>query len=124
MASGNLVKVLIHTGTADYIEWKPVDGSFCFRDGQVHKVPIAPKEAMSSPLMSTMEKTRAVQFFSWVNDYDAKNEKTHSAGMFSKKKLDLRTMTTAEFFKYWNLQQTTIDFVLHSIALFREDSVM
>ena len=33
----------------------------CGRDGQVHQVPIAPKAAMSSPLMSTMEKTRAVQ---------------------------------------------------------------
>lgn len=124
MASGNLVKVLIHTGTADYIEWKPVEGSFCYRDGQVHKVPITAKEAMGSPLMSTMEKTRAVQFFSWVNEWDEKDPKTHSAGMFNKKKLNLREMTTADFFKYWGLQSTTIDFVVHSIALFRDDSVL
>ena len=48
------------------------------RDGKIHKVPVAPKEAMSSPLMSTMEKTRAVQFFSWVNDYNPKDPKTFS----------------------------------------------
>ena len=48
------------------------------RDGKIHKVPVAPKEAMSSPLMSTMEKTRAVQFFSWVNDYNPKDPKTYS----------------------------------------------
>jgi Rab GDP dissociation inhibitor len=130
MASGNLVKVLIHTGTADYMEYKPVDGSFCYRPGsggpdqQVHQVPINAKAAMSSPLMSTMEKTRAVQFFSWVNDYEVDNPKTHKAGMISKTTLDLKTMTCQAFFKYWNLADTTIDFVIHSIALFRDDSVL
>lgn len=124
MASGNLVKVLIHTGTADYMEYKPVDGSFVYRDGKIHKVPTAPKDAMSSPLMSTMEKTRAVQFFSWVNDYEHSNPATHKAGMIRKSTLDLTKMTGAEFFKYWGLQDTTIEFVGHALALYQDDSFL
>lgn len=31
MAGGQLVKVLIHTGVANYMEFKPVDGSYVYR---------------------------------------------------------------------------------------------
>ena len=47
------------------------------------------------------------QFFSWVNDYEAENPKTHKAGMISKTTLDLKTMTCRAFFKYWGLQVVT-----------------
>ena len=30
MAGGQLVKVLIHTGVHNYMEFKSVDGSFCY----------------------------------------------------------------------------------------------
>jgi RAB protein geranylgeranyltransferase component A len=33
-----LVKVLIKTGVVNYMEFRPVDGSFVFRKGAVHKV--------------------------------------------------------------------------------------
>ena len=33
MAGGQLVKVLIHTGVANYMEFKPVDGSYVYRKG-------------------------------------------------------------------------------------------
>ena len=64
MAGGNLVKVLIHTGVSNYIEFKPVDGSFVYSNkaGKVCKVPATPEDAMKSSLMSMMEKTRMMQF--------------------------------------------------------------
>jgi Rab GDP dissociation inhibitor len=53
MAGGQLVKVLIHTGVANYMEFKPVDGSFVYssRAGKVCKVPATPEDAMKSSLM-------------------------------------------------------------------------
>ena len=49
MAGGQLVKVLIHTGVANYMEFKPVDGSYVYRKsssgGKIYKVPTTPKEA-------------------------------------------------------------------------------
>ena len=124
MASGNLVKALVKTGVSEYMEFKPVDGSYVYRRGQIHAVPTQPKEAMSSPLMGMMEKTRAVQFFAWVNKYDAANPRTHTAGTFSKTTLSLPTMTSRAFFAYWKLEQDTIDFIGHALALFQDDQYL
>jgi len=124
MAGGQLVKVLIKTGVVNYMEFKPVDGSYVYRKGTVHKVPNTPKMAMSTSLMSTMEKTRVVQWLSWVMSYDAEDEKTWSAGIFSRKTLNLATMTGREFFKYWGLEAATVDAFGHAMALFPDDSFL
>jgi hypothetical protein len=63
------------------------------------QVPTTAPEAMQSSLMSVMEKTRAVQFFAWVNNYDARNAATHTAGIFRKRTFDLARTTAADFFK-------------------------
>jgi len=124
MAGGKLVKVLIKTGVVDYMEFRPVDNSFVYRKGAVHQVPNTPKAAMGSALMSTFEKTRVVQFFSWVNAYNKDDEKTWSAGVFSRKTLKLDELTGAEFYKYWGLEPDTQSFVGHSLALFTDDTYL
>ena len=79
MAGGQLVKVLIHTKTANYMEFKAVDGSYCYRApkarssgefGRVHKVPLTPKEALSSSMLSMLEKGRMGKFTMWVASID------------------------------------------------------
>lgn len=89
-----MTQVLIHTKVANYIEFKPVDGSFVYRqNGKVYKVPITPKEAMKSSLLSMTEKARMAQFTSWVGGVNPEVRKTWSAGTISKTKLPLDTMT-------------------------------
>lgn len=124
MADGKLVKTLIHTGVVNYMEFRPVDGSFVYRGGNVHKVPNTGKDAMNSPLMSMMEKTRAVQFFRWIDLYKEDDQATWKAGIFSKKTLDLKTMTAKAFFEYWGLESDTIEFVGHALALNSDDSFL
>ena len=71
MAGGQLVKVLIHTGVANYMEFKPVDGSYVYRKsssgGKIYKVPTTPKEAMKSGMLGMVEKGRMAQFTAWVD---------------------------------------------------------
>ena len=71
MAGGQLVKVLIHTGVANYMEFKPVDGSYVYRKsssgGKIYKVPTTPKEAMKSGMLGMVEKGRMAQFTAWVH---------------------------------------------------------
>jgi len=124
MAGGQLVKVLIHTGVVNYMEFQPVAGSFVYRGGDVHKVPNTGKDAMNSSLMSMMEKTRAVQFFLWVDLYKPDDPKTFTAGVFSKKTLKLDEMSAKDFFAYWGLESDTIEFIGHALALFTDDSFM
>lgn len=124
MAGGQLVKVLIHTGVANYMEFKPVDGSFVYSSkvGKVCKVPATPEDAMKSSLMSMMEKTRMMQFTLWVAKCKLGDRKTWVAGTMKKTELKLDSMTGDKFFAYWALAKETVDFLTHACCLYRDDS--
>ena len=124
MAGGQLVKVLIHTGVHNYMEFKPVDGSFVFSSSakKICKVPATAEDAMKSSLMSMMEKTKMVQFTLWVRKCKLSDRSTWKAGTISKTTLALDTMTGDKFFGYWGLGKTTIEFLTHSCALYRDES--
>jgi Rab GDP dissociation inhibitor len=77
---------------------------------------------MKSSLMSMMEKTRMMQFTLWVSKVQLADRKTWVAGTMTKKKLELDTMTGKEFFKYWALEQATIDFLTHACCLYLDES--
>lgn len=117
MAGGNMVNMLVHTGVTRYLEFKLVDGSFVFNSGRPHKVPVTPREAMTSGLMGFLEKNRCRGFFSYVNSYDPADKSTHYS-------LDLKTMTMQQLYEYYGLQPDTIGFIGHAIALYRDDSYM
>ena len=124
MAGGQLVKVLIHTGVHNYMEFKPVDGSFVFSSSvkKVCKVPATPEDAMKSSLMSMMEKTKMMQFTLWVRKVKLSDRSTWKAGTISKTTLALDTMTGDKFFGYWGLGKSTVEFLTHSCALYRDES--
>lgn len=124
MAGGQLVKVLIHTGVANYMEFKPVDGSFVYssKAGKVCKVPSTPEDAMKSSLMGMMEKTRMMQFTLWVAKVKLSDRASWVAGTISKTKLPLDTMTGEKFLDYWKLEKSTIEFLTHACCLYRDDS--
>jgi len=117
MASGILVKMLIHTDVTRYLDFKSVDGSYVVKSGKVHKVPATDTEALKSPLMGLLEKRRCKKFFVYVQDYDAANPKTHQG-------LNLSRVHTSEVFKHFGLSDDTIDFIGHSLALHRDDSYL
>ena len=48
LLTGQLVKLLIHTGVTRYLEFKSVEGSYVYRGGKVYKVPASEAEALSS----------------------------------------------------------------------------
>jgi len=124
MAGGQLVKVLIHTGVHNYMEFKAVDGSFVYSNkaGKVCKVPAGPEDAMKSSLMSMMEKTRMVQFTLWVSKCKLSDRSTWKAGTISKTSLALDTMTGDKFFAYWGFEKATIEFLTHACCLYRDES--
>jgi len=129
MAGGQLVKVLIHTGVANYMEFKPVDGSFVYRGGKtggkIYKVPTTPKDAMKSGMLGMVEKGRMAQFTAWVDSVKLEDRATWtSKGVTGSTKLPLDTMSGADFFKYWKLETNTVEFLTHACALYRDESYM
>ncbi|XP_020242235.1 guanosine nucleotide diphosphate dissociation inhibitor At5g09550-like [Asparagus officinalis] len=103
MANGALVRVLIHTNVTQYLNFKAVDGSFVYNKGKIYKVPATDVEALKS--------------FIYVQDYDENDPKSHEG-------LDLNTVTTREVISKYGLDDNTIDFVGHALALHNDDSYL
>ncbi|KAL6896869.1 hypothetical protein ACP4OV_007441 [Aristida adscensionis] len=117
MANGALVRVLIHTSVTKYLNFKAVDGSFVYNNGKIHKVPATDVEALKSNLMGLFEKRRARKFFIYVQDYEENDPKSHEG-------LDLQKVTTKEVISKYGLEDDTVDFIGHALALHRDDSYL
>lgn len=117
MANGTLVRVLIHTDVTKYLHFKAVDGSFVYNKGKIYKVPATDVEALKSPLMGLFEKRRARKFFIYVQDYEENDPKSHEG-------LDLNKVTSRELITKYGLEDDTIDFIGHALALHINDSYL
>lgn len=115
--AGKLVRMLLYTKTTHYLEFKQIDGSFVYKKGQVHKVPVTEGEALGSGLMGLFEKRRFRNFLIYVQGYDAKETGTH-------KGRDLARMSASELIKDFGLQDETVDFIGHAIALNETDAYL
>lgn len=127
MANGKLVKILLKTRVAKYLEWKAIDGTYVFQmkegglfskgGGRIEKVPATAAEALKSDLMGLFEKRRCQKFMAFVANYDPNNPKTHDG-------MNLNQMTFAQLIKKFELEPNTVDFVGHAVALYTNDSFL
>ena len=127
MANGKLVKMLLHTTVTKYLEWKCVDSSFVYQMSKgglfsnakavIHKVPANDSEALKSNLMGLWEKKRCRNFFVYVQDLEVDEPKTW-------KDLNLGKVEMSEVFKKFKLEENTVDFIGHAIAMHRNDEYL
>ncbi|KAH9622060.1 hypothetical protein KSS87_004395 [Heliosperma pusillum] len=117
MANEVLVRILIHTDVTKYLNFKAVDGSFVYNKGKIYKVPATDVEALKSPLMGLFEKRRARKFFIYVQDYEDDDPKSHEG-------LDLNQITARDLIKKYGLEDDTIDFIGHALALYLNDNYL
>lgn len=127
MAYGKLVKLLFKTQVSYYLRWRAVDGSYVYQwkeggffskeGGKIEKVPSNDKEALGSDLMSLFEKRRCQKFFKYVQDFEMEDKKTHK-----------KSSPVGKTFRQWigdfSLEDNTIDFVGHSVALHTTEKFM
>ncbi|EGR30219.1 rab gdp dissociation inhibitor, putative [Ichthyophthirius multifiliis] len=127
ISNGKLVKILLKTRVASYLEWKSIDGTYVYQmkkggllssgGPKIEKVPATDKEALSSDLMGIFEKRRCKNFFVYVANYNVKDSQTY-------KGLNLYSMTMQQLLEYFELESNTIDFIGHAVALFPNDSFL
>merc|ERR1712159_784764 len=113
MASGELVKLLIHTKVTRYLDFKVVDGSYVAKGKSrkrftVSKVPSSGKEALSTPLMGFFQKNKLRNFLNWLKNVNPDSEVVD--------KRNVKTATAAEIFKSFGLDANTVSFVGHAMA--------
>jgi len=117
MSYGEMVNLLLHCNVQNYLQFRPIQGSYVYVKGKIHKVPVTTSEALSTPLLGLFEKNRFKNFLLYIQDYDENKKETH-------KGRDLHTMTMAQLFKDFNLDVQCQEFVGHAVALYREDSYL
>jgi len=117
MATGILVKMLIHTDVTRYLEFKSVAGSYVYKGGKIYKVPATDTEALKSPLMGLLEKRRAKKFFVFVQDFEEKDSKTHQG-------INPDKTIMKEVFTKFGLADDTVDFIGHALALHTDDEYL
>lgn len=112
-----MVQILLHCDVARYLEFKSVDGSYVYTGKKVHKVPATEKEAITSGLMGMFEKYRFKDFLVYAMQYDAKEPKSHQGK-------DLTKLTARQLLTQHKLDKSTMDFVGHAMALYRDDAYL
>lgn len=120
MADGKLVKMLLHTKVTRYLEWKCVDASYVLQNSKggmfskggnaIHKVPASDGEALASKLMGLFEKKRLATFYKQLSQMDFNDPATWN-------KFDIKKETFAALYKKYGLEENTIDFLGHAVAL-------
>uniref|UniRef100_A0A3P9PNP9 Rab GDP dissociation inhibitor n=2 Tax=Poecilia reticulata TaxID=8081 RepID=A0A3P9PNP9_POERE len=117
LATGQLVKILVHTEVTRYLDFKVVEGSYVFKAGKVHKVPATEEDAQSSDLMGMFDKRRFKKLLHFVLNFDTRNPRTHQD-------VDPEKTTTRELFSRFDLGQDVIEVTGHAIALHSSESYL
>jgi Rab GDP dissociation inhibitor len=127
MADGKLVKMLLHTKVTKYLEWKCVDASYVVQHKKggwlssekmaVCKVPSNDMEALKSSLMGMFEKKRVINLYKMIENFKVDDEKTW-------KGIDVRKAPMKDVFAKYNLEENTIDFLGHAVALHHQDTYL
>ena len=69
MANGKLVKMLLKTGVTRYIDFNGVAGSYVLNSGKIYRVPVTPKEALTTSLVGFFQKRYLRSFAEFMRDY-------------------------------------------------------
>jgi len=126
MGSGNLVKILLKTKVSRYLEWKSCDRSYVYMPTEgglfssakaIHSVPTTAQEGLKSSLMGMMEKPRFINFIQFIAAWDEKEPKTLQG-------VDPRRHTMEQIYQKFGLQESTIDFIGHAVALENNDGYL
>ena len=83
----------------------------------VCKVPANDTEALKSSLMGLMEKKRCMNFYKYLECVELEDKSTW-------KDRDLETMPMIDLYKHYKLDEQTIDFLGHAVALHIDDDYL
>jgi len=119
MASGDLVKILLKTKVSRYLEWKACDRSYVYMPQEggffsgaknIHSVPTTAQEGLKSSLMGILEKPRFINFIQFVMNFNEADPATLQG-------VDPKRHTMEQIFTKFGLQESTVSFIGHAVAL-------
>ncbi|TWW62085.1 Rab GDP dissociation inhibitor beta [Takifugu flavidus] len=117
LASGELVKILVHTEVTRYVDFKVIQGSYVYKGGKVHKVPGTEEEAHASDLMGMFDRRRFRKLLLFALNFDVRNPGTYQD-------MDPNSMSVRDLFSHFDLGLDAMEFTGHAIALHSSDSYL
>jgi len=126
MAAGDLVKILLKTKVSRYLEWKSCDRSYVYQPQgpgflsgakYIHSVPTTAQEGLKSSLMGILEKPRFINFVNFVTNWDDADKSTQQG-------FDPKRHSMSQVFQKFGLQEATVDFIGHAVALQPSDDYL
>lgn len=110
--------MIIHQNpTPSYLNFKAVDGSFVYKKGKIYKGLPQVLKLWNLHWWAFLKKRRARKFFIYVQDYEDDDPKSHEG-------LDLNKITARDLISKYGLEDDTIDFIGHALALHLDDSYL
>jgi Rab GDP dissociation inhibitor len=126
MAAGSLVKILLKTKVSRYLEWQSCESTYVYQFQEaglfsgakyIHRVPSTAGEAMSSGLMGILEKPRFINFVNFIMNWEDDKPETHQG-------IDPKRHAMHQVYAKFGLQEATIDFAGHAVALHHSDDYL
>ncbi|XP_046730672.1 rab GDP dissociation inhibitor beta [Silurus meridionalis] len=117
LSNGQLVKMLLFTEVTRYLDFKVIDGSYVFKGGKVHKVPITEADAHASDLMGMFDKRRFRKLLLFILNFDEHDPRTHQD-------MDPHRATMRDVFRHFDLGLDVVEFVGHALALYSTDDYL
>ncbi|KAM9859732.1 rab GDP dissociation inhibitor beta [Aulostomus maculatus] len=117
LASGQLVKILMHTEVTRYLDFRVVEGSHVYKAGKLHKVPASEEDANASDLMGMFDKRRFRKLLLFALNFDMRNPRTYQD-------VDPSKTTTQDLFSRFDLGSDVVEFIGHAIALHNCESYL
>ncbi|CAG06863.1 unnamed protein product, partial [Tetraodon nigroviridis] len=117
LASGELVKILVHTEVTRYVDFKVIQGSYVYKAGKLHKVPGTEEEAHASDLMGMFDRRRFRKLLLFALNFDVRNPRTYQD-------MDPNHMTVRDLFSHFDLGLDAVEFTGHALALHSSDSYL
>jgi len=119
MSDGTLVKIIQSTGATRYLDFMPIEGSYCVRDNTFHKVPATTSEAVKTKLVGFFQKRYLKNLLKYVVNVKLDDQNNDPAV------LALKTTTARELImtEHWCSENTT-EFIGHCIALHQDNAYL
>ena len=125
-----LIKIFLITEIYSHIEWKTIDqvyvyqydqgGMFSSPKGILYKIPQNQDEIWNCDILGIFEKNRCKKFYNYITDliFSKNNEIKNTEN------IDINNISFKTFSNNFNLDENTLDFIGHCIALYSDDNFL
>ncbi|XP_076858104.1 rab GDP dissociation inhibitor beta [Brachyhypopomus gauderio] len=117
LSNGQLVKMLLCTEVTQYLDFKVVEGSYMYKGGKVHKLPVTEAETHSSDLMGMFDKRRFRKLLLFILNFEEHDPRTYQD-------MNPNRTTMREVFHHFDLGCDVVEFTGHGLGLHCSDDYL